>query len=265
MYPEIFNIGFLPIYSYGFSILIACFLGLGLLYFLIEKEKLNYSLIFNNILLIFIISIIGGRMFDIIFKWDIYINNLYKIFFIWDGGLSMWGTILSAFGIIYFILKQNKEMQLNKWLDILSLSFLFISSIILLGQFAIGQGFGETTDFFLGVYYDNINSPYTGVIVHPTSLYMSLNLFIVFISMFILWITKTRPFYGFIFNISIISFCTSHIISESLRWDISYWFLRQNAEKSISIIILTIISLSFIKSIWQLYGNKIKKRFRFNK
>lgn len=258
MRPILFSIAGIDLYTFGFSIVIALSLGSLIFYLLAKSESININFITNNLLIIFFFSLIGGRFFSIVFHFSNYFPNIFKMFFIWDGGISMWGTIISAFLIIYYLASKH-DQHIAKCLDVLAISFIFCSSIIFLGQFFGGQGFGRTTDFILGVYYENISSPYSGVLVHPTSLYMSISCFVIFILSLFIFILK-RPYYSFVYNISLILFCIAHIITENLRWDITYFIFGYNAEKIISITILVILLIYLFISLFKFYGTDLKKK-----
>jgi len=261
MHPVTFSIGNLYFYSFSLSILIGLILSVAYMVFLSKKEKINFNFFGHLILILFIVGIMGGRLFHVIFSRNKYVDNIFRLFYFWDGGLSMWGTILSVFLMFHFLCSVKKE-HLAKWLDITSTSFLLLLSAGFYGQYAKGEGFGETTDFFLGVIYDNINSPYFAVKVHPTSLYLSIGLLILFLLIQILFLSKKRLFFGFIFYTNTIVFCTLHIITESLRQDVSYWFYGYNAEKSISVIVLIISLLYLFITSWRLYENEIKTVYK---
>ena len=198
-----------------------------------------------------------GRLFHILFKWNSYANNIFGAFYLWDGGVSMWGVILGVL-ITFTVICSYKKQHLNKWLDVLSSVFLIMSSFIYMGQFCGGQGFGKTTNFILGVYFENINSPYYAVKVHPTSLYMAIITLLLFVVALSLILSRKHLFYGFMYYVIFILFSISHIVTEGLREDTTYWFMGYNAESFISIMVLIIMSIFLFVSIYRIYGNKIK-------
>lgn len=65
-------------------------------------------------------GIIGARAYHVIDLWEFYSQNLPNIFYIWNGGIGIWGAILGGFlGLLLFwILKKRKEMSLLQILDV---------------------------------------------------------------------------------------------------------------------------------------------------
>ena len=57
-------------------------------------------------------SILGARLYYVIFNWNYYGNNLLDIVKIWEGGLAIHGGIL--FGLI-FIIFYTKKYKVNTW------------------------------------------------------------------------------------------------------------------------------------------------------
>jgi phosphatidylglycerol---prolipoprotein diacylglyceryl transferase len=96
------------IYWYG----LVYFLGFLITYFSFINQKftkLKKEELENIFLSLMIFSIIGGRFFHILF-YDInyYLSNPIKIFYFWEGGMSIHGGILFGILSIYFMSKKYK-------------------------------------------------------------------------------------------------------------------------------------------------------------
>ena len=121
--PVAFSIGPINIYWYSLAYIIS--LLIGYYYILYLNNKLNLKLTSKKDLeeLFFRIIlgiIIGGRLgYAIFYNATYYLNNLYEIFFIWQGGMSFHGGLIGVtIAALYHCHKTNKNF-LN-YIDIIS-------------------------------------------------------------------------------------------------------------------------------------------------
>ncbi len=113
------------------GIMVAVYVGIR------EAKKLgvNPDIVFNGAIIGVVVSIIGARLYYVIFEWDYYKNDLLSIFKINEGGLAIHGGIIAALIFVYFYTKYTK-ISLIKTMDYVAPSFL------------IGQIFGRWGNFF---------------------------------------------------------------------------------------------------------------------
>ncbi len=149
--------------SYIFGILLGWFYCKN---FLI-KDK-NISTLFDDLITYLIIGIVlGGRIGYILFyNLKYYFNNLYEIFFIWEGGMSFHGGLIGIFIATYLFSKKHK---INKYvfLDLISISApigIFLGRI---ANFINGELIGKPTNGNWGVVFTEIDN----VPRHPSQLY----------------------------------------------------------------------------------------------
>ena len=94
--PVAFSIGDFSVYWYGIIIGIGFILAL---YFALKNLK-NFGIksddFIDCVITGFIFGIIGARLYYVIFKWDYYSQNLNELFAIHNGGLAIYGGIISA-------------------------------------------------------------------------------------------------------------------------------------------------------------------------
>lgn len=134
--PNVFlDLGFIVWYKYSVMILtgiiVAVILGLR------EGKKLGIHSndIIDGVIIIVPLSIIGTRLWYVIFEWQQYANNLASIFRISDGGLAIHGGFITAVISLYFYTKA-KGINIFRTLDIVAPGFL------------IAQAFGRWGNFF---------------------------------------------------------------------------------------------------------------------
>ena len=101
------------IYWYAFFIVLSIVIGL----LICKKNDGKYQINFENILELSIftlpMSIIGARIYYVIFSINEYLKNPLKIFNIRDGGLAIYGGIIAAIIIILIYCKIKKLKVLD--------------------------------------------------------------------------------------------------------------------------------------------------------
>lgn len=181
-----FSIGGINIHWYGIIIAFAILMCLFLAYKNDGKYGIKYSDIENSMLLALPLSIIGARLYYVIFSWDYYKNNIFEIIKIWNGGLAIYGGILTAILIICIYCKKRKINVLN-FLDFLAPLVALGQSIGRWGNFVNREAYGAITDSLFKMEILLSNGKY--IFVHPTFLYESIGLLAIF---FFLYFTKRK-------------------------------------------------------------------------
>jgi phosphatidylglycerol:prolipoprotein diacylglycerol transferase len=94
------------------------------------------------------------------------------VFYIWNGGIAIYGGVLGAILGMYVFCKV-KKISLGATLDLVLLGFLIGQSIGRWGNFFNREAFGAETDSFLRM---GLLDTFSGMVVyhHPTFLYESL-------------------------------------------------------------------------------------------
>lgn len=97
-----------------------------------------------------IFSIIGARIYYVIFQWDHYKNNLLSIFNLRQGGLAIYGGVIAAFTTL-FIYAKCKKQNAFRMADTGVLGLILGQAIGRWGNFTNREVFGEYTDNFLAM------------------------------------------------------------------------------------------------------------------
>ena len=173
MYPIIFQIGPVTIYSYGVSLAVAV---LVCAYFL-KREALANNLksqtLVDLLFVVVISGIIGARLLYVLLNLPHFFQKPLEIFMLHHGGLAWQGGLIFGMlaGIIF--IRKNK-LSLLSVLDIVAPYIALGQSIGRIGCFLNGCCYGKMVSW--GVYF-----PVHQARLHPTQLYDSLGLFIIFL------------------------------------------------------------------------------------
>ncbi|MFW6134375.1 MAG: prolipoprotein diacylglyceryl transferase [Elusimicrobiota bacterium] len=216
MYPEIFRIGGITIYSYGVMVALGIVLGYILLikiskYRCISKDFINY-LVTGTV----IFGIIGARIGYVFISFNQFSDRILSIFMFWQGGLVFWGGFIGGgVWIIYSCIKWN--------LDILSVGDILAPGVALahgvgrIGCFLAGCCYGIPTK--IGVSFTHPLSLCPDSIPrHPTQLYTSFFLLILS-GVLYLKVKKKGNKTGAVFGLYLVLYSIFRILIEFLRGD----------------------------------------------
>ena len=175
--PEGISFGAFSIQFYG--VIIALGMFLAVVYGL--KRRAQFGLreddILDGVLWIVPFAIICARAYYCIFAWEKeFAANPVEVFYIWNGGLAIYGGVIGAgLGVVLHCL--IKKIRIGTVLDLVALGFLIGQAIGRWGNFFNREAFGaETESFFRMGLYLTANRMGTTQIhyYHPTFLYESL-------------------------------------------------------------------------------------------
>ena len=180
-----------------------------------------------------IFSIIGARAYYVIFSWDMYKDDIKSIINIREGGLAIYGGVITAI-VVVFIFAKIKGLSLFLLFDTGGFGLITGQMIGRLGNFFNREAFGEYTNglFAMRLPVDAVRSSdittkmwnhaetVKGVMyiqVHPTYLYESLWCLMVLIIM--LLYRKHKKFDGEVFLIYLLGYGLGRFWIEGLRTD----------------------------------------------
>ena len=167
-----FSLGPLNIHMYGLIIAFGLFLAVVYSMRRAKQFGVTEDHILDGVLWVTPFAFICARAYYCIFQWEeLYASNPISVFYIWEGGIAIYGGVLGAVaGIIVFC--KIKKISLGAALDLVLLGFLIGQSIGRWGNFFNREAFGAETDTWLRM---GLLDPVTGVVTyhHPTFLYES--------------------------------------------------------------------------------------------
>ena len=158
-----------PITIYWYALLIVLSICIGIYFSTKEAKKngLGRDFLMDLIFYVIPIGILGARLYYVIFNFSVFKDNLLDIFKIWEGGLAIYGAVISGIiFVVYFCKKNNKNILLT--IDTI-IPYLILGQAIGSGGL-FGHGFNHTpiyfpemqTDFIFAVFASNFG--FAGVI-----------------------------------------------------------------------------------------------------
>lgn len=212
MYPELFHIGSITIYTYAFCIALGTLVASLYLKRRVKTELGIVTLSNNFIYLVFIAGFIGGKVFYYLEKPNYYFNNPKLLLNNFSGGFVFYGSFVTITPVVIWYLKKHK-IPLLPMLDILAITTLIVHAIGRVGCFFGGCCYGKPTDTFIGMAFPKTK----GIEVHPSQLYEILVLII--IMSIILFLKKRQQFKGQLFLSYIMLYAIARSILELFRGD----------------------------------------------
>ncbi|MDO4552524.1 MAG: prolipoprotein diacylglyceryl transferase [Bacillota bacterium] len=207
--PVAFSVLGFDIRWYGICIAVGMLLGLIVAYFRAPRFGIKPDKTIDVTLVAILAGVVGARLYYVVFHWDYYGGDFWKIIDLRSGGLAIHGGLI--FGTLAAILLCH--FIRTDWLDILDL---FIPSVALAqacgrwGNYFNQEAHGGPTDLPWAIEVD-------GEMVHPTFLYESIWCFLLFL--LLLAVSRKRRFPGQIILLYGALYSLERFFVESLRTD----------------------------------------------
>lgn len=249
MHPELFHIGPFAIHSYGVMLAISFISAIFIAVKKGEKKGLKGEDIVNIGFIIIIASIVGARLFYVLFHLNEFRGRWIYAF--WpvqeDGTIGLGGLILLGGFILSFVsaLGYMLYKKLNFWKIADSMApgialGLFFTRI---GCYLNGCCFGKACDLPWGVTFPH-NSPAGSIMgdihIHPTQLYSSLYGLIIF--GILMWLDKRIKIDGILIGTFLILYGVARFIVDFYRYYESQMFLVDGLQfnQIVSLIMLVV-------------------------
>lgn len=218
---------------YGITIAIAMIVGISIALHEAKRTGQNQDTYLDLLMLTMLTSVVGARIYYVIFSWSNYKDNLGEILNIRNGGLAIYGGIIAGV-ITVFVYSKITKMKFLQIADTVCMGLAAGQIIGRWGNFFNREAFGEYTNNLLAmqlpvsaVRKNEITSAMWNHVViiggveyiqvHPTFLYEGLWNFMVLL--FLFWFRKRKKFEGELFFCYIAGYGAGRFWIESLRTD----------------------------------------------
>ena len=248
-----------PITIYWYAVLIVLSICIGIYFSTKEAKKngLGRDFLMDLIFYVIPIGILGARLYYVIFNFSVFKDNLLDIFKIWEGGLAIYGAVISGIiFVVYFCKKNNKNILLT--IDTIIPYLILGQAIGRWGNFINQEAHGALTTY---EHLKNMHLPnfiiegmnINGFYYIPTFLYESIWCILGFI--ILLTIRKKDNFNhkGLLLFIYFIWYGIGRFFIEGLRTD-SLYFASFRISQIVSIILVLIGIIGIIlcrRKIWK--------------
>ncbi len=236
MYPVLFRIGPVALYSYGLALALAFIISTRLAAKEALKNNISQDVIYALSGYILVSGIIGARLLYVAMNFNEYRENLFEILMLQHGGLSFYGGALGAFAASIIFLKIHR-LDFFKTADLISPFAALGQSIGRLGCLLRGCCFGAVATSGL-----RIKFPDEVVYRYPTQIYASAIDFSLFL--LLRYLHRKRHFEGKIFLLYIMFYSMKRFFLDFLRDDVRKIYLRLTVFQIASIFIF-VAALSF--------------------
>jgi len=224
MFPEIVRFGPIAIYSYGFMMMLAFFLGIMLAVKRARRVGIQAGIIWDLSLWILFSSLIGSRGLYVLTHLDEFrghwldtINPVQANGRLGIAGMVLLGGVVLA-TIISIIFIRRRKLNLWRMADVIAPSLALGIALGRIGCFANGCCYGHATKSWLGVIFPP-GSPagweFPGTPVLPTQLFESTWSFLLLAVL--LFAERWKKFDGFTFASFLIGYAVFRIWVDTVR------------------------------------------------
>ena len=169
--PAYFTLFGRNIYFYGVIIALGFLLGITYCARSAGRFGIREDDFYDLMLCLIPLSIVGARLYYVVFKLDHYLAHPEEIIEIWNGGLAIYGGVIAGVAVILLVCR-HKKIPWQAMLDLVIFGLLIGQILGRWGNFMNREAFGAETDIFCRM---QLTAPDgSSVCVHPTFLYESL-------------------------------------------------------------------------------------------
>lgn len=241
--PVAFNVFGYDIAWYGLSWSLAILSGYFVLLFIYKREHKNLQKLVPFIQYIFVFSLLGARLFEMLFyQTELFFNNPISFFWFRQGGLASHGAMLGTVLAIWLFVKRNPDFSYTWLIDRSIIVATLQGAIVRLGNFMNSELYGTITDVPWAVRFLQVDN----YLRHPVQLYEAIWLFICFGIFMSVYILKKQLKPWFLTSLFFIVVLSGRVVLEFLKDDeIFFWIFIKSQLISIFGVLIGILLLLY--------------------
>lgn len=233
MYPRLFTlpafelfgrtIGPLTLHTYGLLLAIAFAAGLWVANRLARRAGLDSARVTDMAVYVLIGGLVGAKLMLLVVEWPFYSRNPSELWSIFQSGGVFYGGLLGALPVAWWYARRH-GLEVWRTADVLAPGLALGQTIGRLGCFAAGCCYGRPTGVPWAVTF---RDPYAtravgtplDVPLHPTQLYESASVFLLFLAL--LWLSRRKRFHGQVTLVYLFVYAVIRFVVEFYRGDTS--------------------------------------------
>ena len=159
------------IYFYGIIIALGFLVGILYCSHAAPRFGIKEDDLYDTLIWLIPLSIVGARLYYVLFRLEDYISDPASIFALREGGLAIYGGVIAGVLVIFFVCR-HKKIPIGAMLDLIVFGLLIGQIFGRWGNFMNREAFGAETTIFCRMGLTSTDG--TTIYVHPTFLYESL-------------------------------------------------------------------------------------------
>jgi phosphatidylglycerol:prolipoprotein diacylglycerol transferase len=222
VFPELFHLGPLTVYTYGVLLAAAYLLGLRLAVSRARARGLDTAAMLDLGIYIIISALVGAKLLLVLIDFDQFRRNPAELLSVARSGGVFYGGLIVAVGVAFWHIARHR-LPLWQTCDVFAPGIALGQAVGRLGCFAAGCCFGRSASVPWAVVFSNpaaaanVGTP-LGVPLHPTQLYESAAAFGILV--FLLWSERHgRSFHGRTFWLYMLLYGAARFVVEMFRGD----------------------------------------------
>ena len=256
MYPLLFNLGPIPIHTYGFLIAVGFLTGVYVIRKLSERAGLDVERNLDLTFWILLVGFVGARVLFIFTRLSFFLADPLDILKVWEGGLVFFGGPIFCVPFMVWYVRKHR-LPVWRTADALIPGLVVGHMFGRFGCLAAGCCYGKPTGHEWGIrlYSELVDREFQGVPLHPTQLYEATALGILFLGL--LYVFKHKRFDGQVVLTYFMAYPIIRSIVEIFRGDIVRGFVIDDVlstSQFISILIFAAATAVLVYRLRQLRG-----------
>lgn len=250
MYPELFSIGPITVYSYGVLLATSYLLGLWLAMRRAKRWGLDPSRVLDLGIYIIIAALIGAKLLLLIVDFDQFSRSTGDLLSLARSGGVFYGGLLLAVGVAFWYVSRHR-LPLWTTCDVFAPGIALGHVTGRLGCLAAGCCYGRPTELPWGITFTNplaaanVGTP-LGIPLHPTQVYEA-GAELLILGVLLATERRGRPFAGRTFWLYMLLYAVSRYVIEMYRGDPRGEVFGMSTSQFIS---LLLAPLSVVMLVW---------------
>jgi phosphatidylglycerol:prolipoprotein diacylglycerol transferase len=253
MHPVLLRIGSVPIHTYGFLIAVGFLVAVWVIRRLCLRSKLDVDRVLDLTFWSLLVGFVGARVLYVLTQFDSFARSPMDIFKVWEGGLVFFGGPLA---VVPFAVWYVRKFKLPTWkvMDAMIPGLVIAHAFGRLGCIAAGCCYGKPTgaDWGFRFYSPLIDVNLRGIPLHPTQLYESSALFVLFLGM--LWLYRRKVFDGQVVLSYFIVYPVIRSVIEVFRGDTLRGFVIEDVLSTSQFISIGVFAAASAALVYRLKG-----------